>query len=102
MNTKVKTDWLAHIEGWLASGKSKREYCAEHSINTHTFDYHRHKHKAVQTKNHFIELDAVQEKPVHGCQPARQEKIELHFSDGRVVLFPLNTPLKTLRTILAT
>ena len=34
------------VEGFAASGKTRREYCAERGISTTTLDYWRRKHKA--------------------------------------------------------
>ena len=34
------------VEGFAASGKTRRQYCTEHGISITTLDYWRHKHNA--------------------------------------------------------
>jgi len=100
MEHKEKTNWAHHLLQWRESGKSKREYCTEHSLNTHTFDYHVYKHKYVESvqsesaaKNQFTRIELTSE------QQTLPEKIELHFADGRKVFLPMSTPHKTVRLI---
>jgi hypothetical protein len=48
---------LAHVGAWKASGKSRKNYCAEQGLNPHTMAYWCDKARRVDVTSGFVPLE---------------------------------------------
>ena len=67
------------VEGFAASGKTRREYCAEHGISITTLDYWRHKH-AAKPKLMEVAIEPQQTGPGFALVLANGRRIESSWS----------------------
>lgn len=63
------------VEGFAASGKTRREYCEEHGISITTLDYWRRKHN-LKPKLMEVSIEAQQSGPGFALVLANGRRIE--------------------------
>lgn len=76
--------WEKHIESWMRSAMTQREYCAAHGLSFSSFSYWRNKlNKASRLQPQFFPLTVqVPEEPTPSCLTA-SSPLDLLVCDKR-------------------
>ena len=90
------------VAAYATYSGTKKAYCAQHDLNTHTFDYWRKRVAAAEAatqhpptkspkQNSFVELPPL---------PTSAALYTLHLPDGKRLELPLQTPIAILTQLL--
>lgn len=75
------------VKRYLASGQSKVDFCAEHNIKVHTFQYWLGKYKEERTGNK--QLDRFVPIQIHEDKAVTNRSLRVTFPNGTKVELPL-------------
>ncbi|MBS1936683.1 MAG: hypothetical protein JSS84_02575 [Bacteroidetes bacterium] len=80
--TERKAAMLEHVAAWQASGLSRKSYCAEHGLTTHTLGYWCAKARSTPGHGGFVPLEV-----------GTGEGLELCYPNGVRLLLPAGTSM---------
>ncbi len=98
-NKITRTQWLAHVEQWRASGLTKSEYCQVNGITVHALSYWITRHR-----EHIPEggkLTLIPGKITGNADAPHVGSLILHCPNGSQLHFPDGTPTVWLGALLA-
>ena len=77
---QLRQQQLEMITAWQQSGQNQQQYCLENNISYHKFHYWYRVYRYKQTADNgsFVTLNVT---------PAAQGNVELHFADGKRIIF---------------
>ena len=90
---------FALIEGWSASGRSQKVWCAEHGISIHQFQYWKRRHQAEHSTGQASSAPSFV--PILLPGTTSQPFAELHYPDGRRLLLHGGIDAHFLKALLA-
>ena len=67
--TSRTQEMLAHVEAWKSSGKSRKQYCAEHGLNPHTMAYWCARARGAEVPSGFTPVEFVAACGIEVCYP---------------------------------
>ncbi|MBW7846413.1 MAG: hypothetical protein M9900_09165 [Flavobacteriales bacterium] len=80
--TERRTEMLAHVAAWKASGQPRKSYCSAHGLGLHTMAYWCSKARREQMPGGFVPLEV-----------GAGEGLELHYPNGVRLLLPTGTSM---------
>jgi hypothetical protein len=89
---RTKQDWPKVITDYHSSGKSKVAFCKENNISYQSFLMH-------LKRSMTSEPQGFRQVWVGGNESS--QRVEFHFTDGRCVCFPVDTPKDVIRFLLS-
>ena len=89
---------FALIEGCSASGLTQKQWCAEHAITMHQFQYWNRRYKAVRHAQPAIGPAFI---PMTLPSLTAQPIAELHYPDGRRLLIHAGIDAPFLKALLS-
>ena len=77
---QLREDRFAMIASWQQSGQSQKQFCLQNNIGYHIFHYWYKVYRDGQPASNgpFVALD---------IPPQQQANVEVHFTDGRRIVF---------------
>lgn len=83
--TERREMMVAHVAAYKASGKSRKDYCAEHGLNLNVMNYWCLKERPLREPFGFIALE-----------PAITKSMEVHYPNGVRLVLPAGTAMAQL------
>ncbi len=96
-DTAYRQKMFALIEGCSASGLTQKQWCAEHAITMHQFQYWNRHYKAARYAEAVITPAFI---PVSLPTLPAQPIAELHYPDGRRLVLHAGIDALFLKTLL--
>jgi hypothetical protein len=88
-------EWQTHVESYMKSGVSQREYCRQHGISYWSFNTWKRK---IETGSNKLKLQEVSKDLVHSL--SAEKGIEFVLGDRIRITIPDNFSEETLKKIL--
>lgn len=77
-----RTEMLAHVSAWRASGQSRKNYCSAHGLGLHTMAYWCAKARQEKMPGGFVPLEV-----------GTGDGLELRYPNGVRLLLPTGTSM---------
>ena len=87
------------ITRWRSSGQTRAEFCGEHQLKLHTFNYWLNKQRIGEASEDRVIVNEFVALPISE-EDRSNESLQITYGNGAKIIFGVGTPVSYIRSLL--